>query len=156
MLALSVKQPWADVIARGLKKIEVRWWRALPGVRQDSPIYIHTGQREDVDGDIWLRESLGLEIKMNLPLGGLIAKGILRGIEVIQSADDFNAQARDHLNPLITSVEFQSMRARKAQCMFLHLDQMEPLPEPILWRGQLGFFEVELKKEGGLKSAAQS
>lgn len=144
MKAISIKQPWADVIARGLKTVEVRWWRSLPGVRQDTPIYIHTGQREDVDGDMWLRESLGLEIKKCLPLGCLIAQGILLGIEVIHTAEEFNAQARYHLNPLITGVEFQNMRARKSQCMFLHLAQMEPLPEPILWRGQLGFFEVEL------------
>lgn len=43
--ALTVQQPWAELIIAGRKSIEVRsWWTDYRG-----PLWIHAGRKEDVD-----------------------------------------------------------------------------------------------------------
>jgi len=50
--ALSIRQPWAELVISGRKSIEVRtWWAEYRG-----PLWIHVGQTEDVE----LSKSLGL------------------------------------------------------------------------------------------------
>jgi hypothetical protein len=50
--ALSIRNPWAYLIATGIKDIENRSWRYPPKYRGE--FYIHVPQKEDSDGLTWL------------------------------------------------------------------------------------------------------
>ena len=75
MKALSIRQPWAWLIAEGHKRIENRTWTT----RFRGRIYIHASGRFDSDAFIWLMDK-GLaptedfEAYRNLPRGGLIGE----------------------------------------------------------------------------------
>lgn len=59
MKALSIRQPWAELIVRGFKPVENRTW----ATRYRGPVLIHAGQTFDVEGMDWVRahrEALGL------------------------------------------------------------------------------------------------
>jgi ASCH domain len=72
--ALSIKQPWIDLIFRGLKDIEVREWR----VARRGPILIHASNTID-----WkTAELLGYDTATDLPRGGLV--GIAMIVDVIE------------------------------------------------------------------------
>jgi hypothetical protein len=45
--ALSVRQPWAELILSGRKRIEVRGW----SVTYRGPVWLHAGQREDIEAE---------------------------------------------------------------------------------------------------------
>lgn len=49
---LSIKNPWAYLIATGVKDIENRSWKHPPKYRGE--FYIHVPLREDSDGLMWL------------------------------------------------------------------------------------------------------
>lgn len=69
VLALSVRQPWAELILRGQKTIELRSWKT--GYR--GPLWLHTGVAQDLD----------LEAKfdlLNLFYGGYIGSVMLSAI----------------------------------------------------------------------------
>jgi hypothetical protein len=62
--ALTIRQPWADMIARGLKTIEVREWL----VKHRGPFLIHVGRTVD-----WKAvQVLGYENVEELPRGCVI------------------------------------------------------------------------------------
>lgn len=74
MKALSIKQPWAWLIAAGYKDIENRVW-STKNFR--GRVYIHTGKHVDNEGFLWLmhcfmREHSSLNIK--LPHGAIIGE----------------------------------------------------------------------------------
>lgn len=80
MKALSIQQPWALFIVRGLKPVENRTWST--NVR--GRILIHAGRKFDFDGYIWLKNNwhrCGLPgavgdicdlPKSNFPCGGIV------------------------------------------------------------------------------------
>ena len=41
--ALSIRQPWAELILRGVKRVELRSWHT----HYRGPLWIHTGRRVD-------------------------------------------------------------------------------------------------------------
>lgn len=62
--ALTIRQPWADLILRGLKTIEMREWQ----VRHRGPFLIHTSSTVD-----WKAvQALGYDGVEDLPRGRLI------------------------------------------------------------------------------------
>ncbi|MBW7932464.1 MAG: ASCH domain-containing protein [Gemmatimonadaceae bacterium] len=75
--ALSVRQPWAWLLAHGYKDVENRAWpTALRG-----PILLHAGQSVDKEGDAWLRQRLGPAVPLpplaSLPRGGIVGRAHL-------------------------------------------------------------------------------
>lgn len=50
MKALSIRQPWAQLIVEGLKDIENRSWYT----RVRGEILVHAGQRFDAEAFLWL------------------------------------------------------------------------------------------------------
>lgn len=54
--ALSVMQPWADLIVTGVKRIENRGRIAVPGGM--TRFAIHAGKKYDADSEDWIRETL--------------------------------------------------------------------------------------------------
>ena len=85
MKALSIKQPWAWLIANGFKDIENRNWRHKPKYR--GPLFIHASkgctQAEYADA-VALAKSIDPNIKVppleKLERGGIIAKAVLTGV----------------------------------------------------------------------------
>src|SRR5262245_47650072 len=73
-LAISIKQPWVDLIFRGLKDIEVREWR----VERRGPVLVHASNTID-----WKTvELLAYDHASELPRGGLV--GIAEIVDVIE------------------------------------------------------------------------
>ena len=83
--ALTVRQPWAMLIARGVKRFETRGWpppKKLIGQR----LTIHAGQAR-LPQDLSAEETAAIEVGLGvavaewteLPVGALICSGILAG-----------------------------------------------------------------------------
>ena len=72
MKALSIKQPWAWLIASGFKPIENRNWRYPPRFR--GPFLIHAGKQPAVLDARFIELCRGRRIKIpaDLPLGGIV------------------------------------------------------------------------------------
>lgn len=68
MKALSLRQPWASMIADGRKTIETRTWRT----RYRGPLAIHASAHPYED----------------LPTGGIIAVALLYGCRPMEAADE--------------------------------------------------------------------
>jgi len=70
--ALSIKQPWVDLILAGEKTIEVREWP----IRRRGAILVHASGRID-----WKTvELLGYDNVLELPRGGLVAIAEIREV----------------------------------------------------------------------------
>jgi hypothetical protein len=94
MLALLIKQPWAELIVAGRKSIEVRrWW---PRVQLPVPVAIHAGKTWDNNAPTALEvESVGLDAGNRC--GGIIGVARLDGIGAF-NRPVFEALAAEHLN----------------------------------------------------------
>ena len=69
ILALSIRQPWAELIVTGKKTIEIRSW----STEYRGLLWIHTGTRGTPD----LEKSLGLK---DLFTGGYVGSAVLDGV----------------------------------------------------------------------------
>lgn len=69
--AISIMQPWPYAILHFGKDFENRSWR-LPPQYIGVPVLIHAGKKRDWDGDIYLRDELGLVTPAELPQGGIV------------------------------------------------------------------------------------
>lgn len=91
--ALSLKQPWAALLAAGLKTIEIRRWRT----DFRGPLLIHAARKPDDRPETWtlvppeLHETAQLE-------GGIIGVGTLTACKVYRSAQTFTSDRHLHLN----------------------------------------------------------
>lgn len=113
MKALSIRQPWAWLIANGLKPVENRgWYTAFRG-----PFLIHASKTIDYDGVTWVRRAIAIELPSSFALGGIVGKAVLTGcVEELESIWFFGPQG------------------------FLIA---EPKPLPLIeCPGRLGFFDV--------------
>ncbi|HTG26068.1 MAG TPA: ASCH domain-containing protein [Reyranella sp.] len=122
MKALSIQQPWAWLIAEGLKDIENRNWSTT----YRGPIAIHAGKKLDVLADMYLRDRGWGE---RLPPAELLPKGGVVGFAEIIGCVRFS-KSRWFQGPYGFELALQS-RCDLIPC-----------------RGQLGLFEVDL----GVKS----
>ena len=74
MKAITIKQPWATLIALGLKKFETRSWRT----KYRGPLAIHAGKSVDKEAceEMWIKEVLaehGITSWKQLPIGVVLA-----------------------------------------------------------------------------------
>jgi hypothetical protein len=93
--ALSLKQPWAALLAHGLKTIEVRRW---PTARQGR-ILIHAARVPDERPEAWAHVPEAVLPAARL-LGGIVGAGDLVTCVAYRSLDDFAADQSRHLNEL--------------------------------------------------------
>jgi hypothetical protein len=84
MLALSIRQPWAFLIASGIKDVENRTWPT----RQRGRILIHAGKVFDLDGWKYIR-SAHPEILLpgfgHFRRGGIVGSVVL--IDCVQASE---------------------------------------------------------------------
>ena len=127
MKALSIKQPWVWAILHAGKDIENRSWPTNFRGR----VVIHAGKNADPDGYKFLAD-LGIEVPVNLPTGAFLGE-----VEITNCLPVGTGYANQD----------QNCWAFGPYCFVL----ANPLTynEPILGRGQLGFFEsgIESMKE---------
>jgi hypothetical protein len=91
--ALSLKQPWAALLAHGLKTIEVRRW---PTARRGI-ILIHAARVPDERPEAWSKVPPDVRETAQL-LGGIIGEGELTGCVEYRTRDAFSADLERHLN----------------------------------------------------------
>ena len=118
--AISIRQPWAWAILHAGKDVENRTW-SIPRKYLNTPVLIHAGKGEDVEGTA-LIESMTMEpLPRKLIKGGIIGAFILSGQN--------NAETR-----------FSPWRAEGQN--WWKIKSAWPVPfHPC--RGQLGFFQVD-------------
>jgi hypothetical protein len=93
--ALSIKQPWAALVMRGLKTIEIRKWNTPKRGR----IFIHTGRIADDREEGWgcLPKKVDLLTKKR---GGLIGSVELVDVVRYDTVEQFRADVELHRNAL--------------------------------------------------------
>ena len=125
-MAISVRQPWAGLIASGQKTIETRTWET----RYRGPLLIASSKRIDHDAYAYLR-SIGVQLprKEDLVLGAVIATAHLSLIEPYRK--DLEALG------LCPSTDGERRFG-------WFLDDVVMLDKPVPVKGALGLYEVDL------------
>lgn len=95
MFALSLKQPWATLLAHGLKSIEVRRW---PTSRRGQ-VLIHAAKVSDERPEAWARVPEEL-LQAARVVGGIIGAGDLTQCLGYRTLDAFDRDQSRHLNEL--------------------------------------------------------
>jgi hypothetical protein len=141
--ALSLKQPWAALLAHGRKTIEVRRW---PTARRGR-ILIHAAKISDDRPEAWAYVPTSLQAAARLT-GGIIGTGDLTGCVPYRTLETFTADQLHHLNP---GAWFQG-----PDLFGFTFTNLTPLPfRPC--RGQMRFFPVpdgDLESESSRQKAA--
>lgn len=131
MKVLTIKQPFATLIAEGYKRYEFRTWRTK--VRGD--VLIHAGK--GVDGKAMKKyEHLGLEY----PIGVILAKATITDcVEV----DDGLRRELEKENVLVYSGVINSPEWEGFGFKLVNVQKIEPIPT----NGKLGFWNYDLEGE---------
>ena len=96
MYAITLHQPWATLIALGLKKVETRSWPA-PVRLLGQTFAIHAGKRlvrqpgEAIERE--LRARLGEEWIRTIPTGAVLATATLAGMARVEYVDPMTGHA---------------------------------------------------------------
>ena len=120
MKALSIKQPYAELILQGRKKIELRKWNT----HFRGEFLIHASKQPD-------KESMDKFEFKNLPCGMLLGKANLTSVKLYKSELDFDKDKSLHLASNLWG---------KYGFMLDGVKRITPIP----YKGQLNFFEVKL------------
>jgi hypothetical protein len=127
LFALSIRQPWLDMVLKGFKSVEVRSW-AIPVY---TTIALHASQRVDFD----IAYFYGYEAPWSLPRGGLLA---LAEIEEVRLYDEetWMSELFYHRQPLpfrggSYGIRLTRVRLLKRPVMFRGSPMLFPLPEDI-------------------------
>lgn len=106
--ALSIKQPWAALVVHGLKRVEIRRWRAY----RTGPILIHAAGQPDRRREAWAKVPPDLLSSTEL-LGGIVGAVRLVGVREYHRPEEFCRDLSLHLNepswfrpPLLFGFEF--------------------------------------------------
>jgi ASCH domain len=91
--ALSLKQPWAVLLAHGLKTIEVRRW---PTARR-GPVLIHAAKVSDERREAWSQVPVELMERARL-VGGIVGAGEITDCLAYRALAAFQADQPRHLN----------------------------------------------------------
>ncbi|MBL8924103.1 MAG: hypothetical protein JNJ54_34930 [Myxococcaceae bacterium] len=131
LVALTLWQPWAWAITAGLKRVENRGWRPLPGLAQPGTVIaIHAAVRqadwEDVAfvRELAVRAGRGLEVPRVFVHGAITAVATLDG--VVTSRDELE---RDQQPWWVGPLGWV-------------LRDVRPLRVPLACRGQQGLWPV--------------
>jgi hypothetical protein len=112
--ALSLKQPWATLLVRGRKSIEVRNW---PTARR-GPILIHAARVPDPRPEAWGHLPPDLRAEAEKLIGGIIGAATLTDCVTYSTPETFAADRLLHLNdptwfkpPVLYGFKFTEMEA---------------------------------------------
>ncbi len=99
--ALTVRQPWASLIALGIKTIETRSWRT--SYRGD--LAIHAGQHEPSRDDLLLINGSDSRSSIGLPLGAVVA--VTRLVDCIPMVQFLSRHPGHHPDPTTDPAEYE-------------------------------------------------
>lgn len=127
MKVITIKQPWATLIALGYKKYEFRSWNT----KYRGEILIHAGKSIDTKY-LYILKELGIK---KYEVGQIIAKAILTDcINITEKFEDRLIES----NSLIYG-------ANKGRTGYgFKLENVEILKKPIMINGQLGLWNYDL------------
>lgn len=125
MKCLSIKQPFAELMATGNKTIELRTWNT----RYRGEFLIHASNK--VDHEICKLYKIDIS---RLVRGAVIGKAIIYDVKVYKSKKEFIADKNEHLAP---------EKYYDHKYGFMVKDAIK-FQEPIYMKGRLGFFNIEL------------
>jgi len=123
---LSISQPFADLIVSGEKTIELRKWNT----NFRGEFLIHAPIK------IRIEDCKRLKITKKLVTGAIIGKADLYDVKKYNSSKEVKNDQKFHF----ASKDFQD------KTFGFKIKNVKPLRIPIPWKGQLGFFDVELSK----------
>lgn len=126
MKCLSVSQPFADLIVSGKKNIELRNWNT--NFRGD--FLIHAPLK------IRIEDSKRLKINKKFTTGAIIGKAQLYDVKKYNSTKEIKLDQKYHF----------SIKKFQNKTFGFMLKNVKPLRIPIPWKGQLGFFDVDIPK----------
>ncbi|MBI3255153.1 MAG: ASCH domain-containing protein [Nitrosarchaeum sp.] len=126
MKCLSISQPFADLIISGKKTIELRKWNT----NFRGEFLIHAPIK------IKIEDCKRLKITKKLVTGVIIGKAELYDVKKYNSLKEVKNDQKFHF----ASKNFQD------KTFGFKIKNVKPLRIPIPWKGQLGFFDVELSK----------
>ncbi len=121
MKALTLKQPFAELVVSGRKKIELRKWNT----KFRGQFLIHASKTNDADS----MKKFGFN---KLPIGCIVGKAILKEVKFYSSKEDFSKDQNLHL----ASADFGNYG-------FI-LENAERINE-IPYKGKLNFWEFIAK-----------
>lgn len=130
MKAITIKQPFASLIAAGLKEYEFRTWKTA----YRGGLLIHAGKTIDKEA-MKKFERLGL----SYPLGCIIAKASLT--DCVKVTDDVRAELR-RKNALVYSGTTENLQWDGYGFKLENIQRMEPVPAS----GMLGLWEYDLQE----------
>ena len=129
MKALTLTQPWATLVALGYKQIETRSWTT----KYRGKLYIHAAKGFPRDAKEFASEEAALgRIPKRIPLGAIVATARL-----------VDVRKTEEVSLEISGLERRLGDYYPGRYAWL-LEDIEPQPEPIPWRGALGLFNIEL------------
>lgn len=136
MKAITIKQPWATLIALGEKKFETRSWQT----KYRGPIAIHAGKAIDKEAckDREIAAALNKHgiIISDLPTGSVVAIGELSGCYKV--IEDFGDSAYTN-GPVIRSNEYPFGDYTEGRYAW-KLERIKALDEPVKAKGQLSLW----------------
>lgn len=122
MKALSLKQPWAELILQGKKTIETRKWRTS----FRGEFLIHASRQVDSKQMI----ELGFD---DLPTGCIVGKAKLVEVKEYPTKEALDADVNQHL------LRLENLDKKRYGFLLSNVKRVQPKQV----RGQLNFFEVE-------------
>ena len=126
MKCLSISQPFADLVISGKKTIELRKWNT--NFRGEFLIHAPIKIRAD--------DCKRLKITKKLVTGVIIGKAELYDVKKYDSLKEVKKDQKFHF----AATNFQK------KTFGFKIKNAKSLRIPIPWKGQLGFFDVELSK----------
>ena len=128
MKCLSLKQPFADLLALGEKTIELRKWNT----KFRGEFLIHASKNIDVEAC----DRLDINID-KLSIGAILGSAFLFDVKVYGNQEDFNRDKQKHFS--IISKYFDGYKYG-----FL-IRNAKMFKKPIIYPGKLKFFEVTIQ-----------
>ena len=129
MKVITIKQPWATLIAKGYKEYEFRTWRT----KYRGDILIHAGKGIDKEAVKRFKE-----YNLEYPQGQIIAKATLT--DCIEVDDKFREKVIPK-NPLV----YRGISNKAWNGFGFKLENVEEI-EPIEAKGKLSLWDFEYEK----------
>ena len=126
MKCLSICQPFAELIIQNKKTIELRTWNTK--TRGEFLVHAPIKVRKEAYEK--------LKIKEKLTTGAIIGKVELWDVKKYESLKEIQIDKKKH---------HASIKSQEKRFGFI-LKNAKPFRVPIPWKGQLGFFNVNLPK----------
>jgi len=133
--AITLWQPWASLIAAGVKRHETRSW----ATSYRGPIAIHAGQTIDVAGapEALCAAALGANWRRVIPVGMILAVGELTA-----------CVEASRLAPSLTTADREAGNFEAGRFAW-RIDNMRPLAQPVPATGRQGLWNWSAPRDLG-------